>query len=191
MKLIGSLTSPYVRRIRLLLGDHPHRFQSLDIYAEGRGTLRQSNPALRVPVLEDADLQLYDSRVIARYLLQKFGSPPLDWSQENQLTLVDAVNDSLVILFQGQRSGLDTRSDALLFKLQNERIAAALQALEQEVSEGRFEAWNYPAICLLSLLDWARFRELIQPGRWPALDGWLRARLERADVAETDPRLAG
>ncbi len=44
MKLIGSTTSPYVRRIRLLLNDEPYEFINLDIYGEGRDELRRTNP---------------------------------------------------------------------------------------------------------------------------------------------------
>ena len=73
MKLIGSTTSPYVRRIRLLLSDEPYEFINLDIYGEGRDELRRTNPTLKIPVLIDGDQELYDSRVIARYLGQKLG----------------------------------------------------------------------------------------------------------------------
>ena len=45
MKLIGSTTSPYVRRIRLLLDDSDYEFVNLDIYGQGRDELRRNNPA--------------------------------------------------------------------------------------------------------------------------------------------------
>ena len=40
MKLIGSTTSPYVRRIRILLDEEPYEFLNLNIYGEGRDELR-------------------------------------------------------------------------------------------------------------------------------------------------------
>ena len=98
MKLIGSTTSPYVRRIRLLLDDSDYEFVNLDIYCQGRDELRRNNPALKIPMLIDDNQEVYDSRVIARYLSEKQGMVPLTWDQENQLTLIDAANDSAVIL---------------------------------------------------------------------------------------------
>ena len=83
MKLIGSTTSPYVRRIRLLLGDADYDFVSLDIYGAGRDELRRNNPALKIPMLQDGDQAVYDSRVIARYLAHKQGIAALSWDQEN------------------------------------------------------------------------------------------------------------
>jgi len=48
MKLYGSQTSPYVRRIRFLLATTAHEFINLNIFAgEGRQTLAAINPALR------------------------------------------------------------------------------------------------------------------------------------------------
>lgn len=188
MRLVGSLTSPYVRRIRLLLWREACDFTSLDIFGADRETLRQMSPALKIPVLEDGDLRLFDSRVIARYLRERLGVPALSWPQENLLTLIDAVNDSLVTLFLGQRSELEP--EALLFRLQRERVAASLDALSAAVTEGQFREWGYPAFCLLALLDWARFRGLMEAGDHPDLDAWLESCCKCPGVAETDPRLA-
>ena len=87
MKLIGSTTSPYVRRIRILLGEEPYEFVNLDIYGQDREALRRQNPALKIPMLIDEAQVLYDSRVIARYLSAKQNCDPLTWDQQNQLTL--------------------------------------------------------------------------------------------------------
>ncbi len=71
MKLIGSTTSPYVRRIRILLDEEPYEFVNLNIYGEGRDELRRNNPTLKIPVLEDGGQEIYDSRIIARYISAK------------------------------------------------------------------------------------------------------------------------
>jgi len=57
MQLIGSTTSPYVRRIRLLLDDQPYEFINLNIYGEGRDELRRTNPTLKIPVSTPARMQ--------------------------------------------------------------------------------------------------------------------------------------
>lgn len=188
MKLIGSTTSPYVRRIRILLGEEPYEFVNLDIYDQDRDELRRQNPALRIPMLIDGDQVLYDSRIIARYLSAKQNRDPLTWDQQNQLTLIDAVNDSAVILLQSKRSGLDTDSGAMFFRLQHERIASSLQALAAQVQEGHFQEWNYPAICLYCMVDWMDFRGLSD---FAGVESLLEFRDSYRDdpwVQQTDPR---
>lgn len=190
MKLLGSATSPYVRRTRLLLGDRDYAFASLDIYGADRDVIRANNPALKVPMLIDNDQAIYDSRIIARYLSAKMGLEPLTWAQENQLTLIDAANDSLVTIALSKKSGLETGGDILFYDLQHERIARSIDALSEMAAAGAFGAWHYPSICAFCLVDWAEMRGLFDfSGHQPLLD--LRARFaDRAMVAETDPRKA-
>ncbi len=188
MQLIGSNTSPYARRLRLLLADHPYQFVNLDIYVADRDELRRHNPAMRVPMLHDGDQPIYDSRVIFRYLSQKLGLPPLSWDEENLLTLIDAANDSLVILLQAQRSGLEPTQDALFFNLQRERIAITLTELSRQVEAGRFTEWRYPAICLYCLWDWAAFRQLPYIQGFDTLRRFWEQNKDQSKVTETDPR---
>ena len=82
MKLLGSTTSPYVRRIRLLLADRPYDFLNLDIYGEGRDELRKNNPALKIPMLNDGGREIYDSWGMASYLGAKLGIAAPSWDQE-------------------------------------------------------------------------------------------------------------
>ncbi len=190
MKLIGSTTSPYVRRIRLLLADRPYEFDHLDIYGADRDELRRQNPALKIPMLIDDSQTLYDSRVIARYLMAKFDVPTLDWDQENQLTLIDAANDSFVTLLLSKRSGLDIHQDALFYRLQWERVEKTLTALAALIAEHRFADWNYPAICLYCLVDWLDFRELLAGAAKASLLAFRDRHRDREVVRATDPRLA-
>lgn len=195
MKLIGSGTSPYVRRIRLLLADagQGYEFSDLNIYGADREALKQNNPALKIPVLIDEGRTIYDSRVIFRYLQDKLGLPALSWEQENLLTLVDAVNDSWVTLLLAQRSGLDVTADKTFFNLQHERVATTLSVLNDQVGSGAFSAWRYPAICLYCLLDWGRFRDLIDMEQYPWLKDWFDSRTEQEPIGVdySDPRRAG
>lgn len=188
MKLIGSTTSPYVRRIRLLLADNDYEFVNLDIYGEGRDELRRSNPALKIPMLIDGDQEVYDSRVIARYISEKQGLTPLTWNQENQLTLIDAANDSAVILLLSARSGIDTSENLMFFDLQRERIMMTMRTLAAMVDEGQFGQWNYPAICLYSLVDWVDFRDLVDFTGVESLISFRDHYREGEFVIATDPR---
>lgn len=190
MQLIGSTTSPYVRRIRLLLQDQPYDFVNLDIYGQGRDELRRRNPALKIPMLIDGQQEVYDSRIIARYLHEKMNVAGLTWDQENQLTLIDAANDSCVTLLLSKRSGLDVEQDILFYNLQRERIMTTLRTLAAMVDEGQFGAWNYPAMCLFCLVDWVEFRDLVD---FTGIESLITLRdhyTTQAMVAETDPRQA-
>lgn len=189
MKLIGSTTSPYVRRIRILLDEERYEFVNLDIYGEDRDEIRRSNPALKIPVLESDGQEIYDSRIISRYISSKQGRDPLTWDQQNQLTLIDGANDSAVTLLLAKRSGLDVDAPGVLFfDLQRERIMTTLRTLTAQVEDGQFEEWNYPAMCLYCLVDWLDFRDLVDFSGIESLVAFRDSRQATPWVAETDPR---
>ncbi|WDD99582.1 glutathione S-transferase family protein [Thalassomonas actiniarum] len=189
MQLLGSTTSPFVRRIRLYLHGQDYEFINLDIFApDDRATLTANNPALKVPVLIDQGHNIYDSRVIYRYLAHKFGHQQLSWEQENWLTLIDAASDSFVTLLISKRSGFDVGEDKLLFKLQNERVDKILNTLDEQVAADQFGQWRYPAICLFCLLDWINFRDLFDFSHLPHLMAFYQSHLQQAGIEETDPR---
>lgn len=191
MKLIGSTTSPYVRRIRILLDEERYDFVNLDIYGADRDEIRRNNPALKIPVLESDGQDIYDSRIISRYVSARQGRDPLTWDQQNQLTLIDGANDSAVILLLAKRSGLDVDSPGVLFfELQRERIMTTMRTLAAQVEDGQFEEWNYPAICLYCLVDWLDFRDLVHFNGIESLLAFRDSRKTNPWVAETDPRQA-
>jgi glutathione S-transferase len=191
MQLFGSQTSPYVRRIRLLLADTDFEFINMNIFEEtDRLKLAAMNPTLRIPMLVVNEQVVFDSTVIYRYLTQKTAAASLSWYQENQLTVINAVNDSLVMLFQCSRSGFDTNDDKLFFNLQRERVATSMFVLEQQAINGEFSHWNYIAIALYCLLDWTLFRQLMELDDYPALLAFMQQNQQQSLVSETDPRLA-
>ena len=69
MKLIGSLTSPYVRKVRVVLSEKKldYNFVLEDVW--GSDTILASNPLGKVPclVMEGAEA-VFDSRVIVEYV---------------------------------------------------------------------------------------------------------------------------
>lgn len=70
MKLIGSLTSPYVRKVRVVMAEKKLDYQHVqeDVWAPGT-TIGESNPLGKVPclVMEGGEA-VFDSRVIVEYL---------------------------------------------------------------------------------------------------------------------------
>jgi glutathione S-transferase len=70
MKLIGSNTSPYVRKVRIVMAEKKLDYQFVleDVWAAGT-TIGESNPLGKVPclVMEGGEA-VFDSRVIVEYL---------------------------------------------------------------------------------------------------------------------------
>ncbi|QBY05017.1 glutathione S-transferase family protein [Thalassotalea sp. HSM 43] len=189
MKLYGSTTSPYARRIRIFAHSIPLEFIAMDIFNDDdRNLLIAKNPTLKIPFLVDDEQCIFDSRVIFRYLTQKFELTPISWPQENLLTLVDSINDSLVSMFLLSRSDIDSDQDALFFNLQKQRIDKAMHSLEVHCKAGQFNDWHYPSICLFCLLDWMSFRELYDVSKFHSLSAFHQQHQQREDVITTDPR---
>ena len=70
MKLVGSRTSPYVRKVRIVLAEKQLAFEFVEESAwNADTTVPRYNPLNKVPVLllDDGE-PLYDSRVITEYL---------------------------------------------------------------------------------------------------------------------------
>jgi glutathione S-transferase len=99
--LIGSMTSPYVRKLRLWLNDiAPYELKCVN-YLEANDSeyLKKTNPINKIPILIDYDKTIYDSRVIYNYLAQKHHTKPLSIEQENILSAIDAALDTSINLF--------------------------------------------------------------------------------------------
>ena len=190
MKLFGSQTSPYVRRIRLALADIPFELIKLNIFdGPDRATLIKYNPARKVPMLLDGEQLVYDSGVIYRYLAEKYHWAKLSWQQENQLTIINAANDSMIELLLCKRSGFTIDPNKLFYSLQHERIEGAFKVFEQQVAAGQYKQWHYPAMALFCLLDWALYRELISLEAFEHLKQFHQQHRQRPGVAESDPRI--
>jgi glutathione S-transferase len=191
MQLFGSLTSPYVRRIRAFAIENTIDFEfiNLNIFAEkDRATLIRLNPTRKIPMLVDGEHVIFDSNVIYRYLSQKSNLVPLTWQQENQLTMINSVSDSLVELLICQRSGFDTEQDKLFFNLQRERVQEVLSVLNQAAKDQEFVDYNYAAIALFCLIDWILFRELTDLSLYPSLRQFHQTHAQRKSNLDTAPK---
>lgn len=191
MKVYGSVASPYVRRVRMALTGKAFEFVAMNIFeSAGRELLVRLNPTRKVPMLQDGDQVIFDSGVIYRYLVAHHGLPALTWQQENDLTTINAANDSFVELLLCKRSGFDTNDDKLFFNLQRERVAGTLQVLNDKVAAGDFAAWNYVSQSLYCLVDWVSYRGLYDLTPYPELTAFITQHAQRVEVCDTDPRLA-
>ena len=192
MKIYGSTTSPYVRRLRILLAEHDYEFSSFNIFGPEREALKETNPTLKIPMFEDLTAQdtevLFDSGVTFRYLSEKLGLMPLSLHEQNLLSVIDACSDSLVNLMLLKRSGVDTTQDMMYFNIQRERQGASFAFLEKQIAKGEFSQWRYPTIALLVLVEWAQFRDLFDFSTYPALLAFVESNQQRPGVLDTKPK---
>ena len=203
MKLIGSLTSPYVRKVRIVMAEKrlDYQFELEDVWASDR--IRQSNPLGTVPclVMEGGEA-VFDSRVIVEYVdtLSPVGRLIPERGRERAEVrtweaLADGVVDALVLArledtWSGRREG--ERSPAWVDR-QMGKVQASLTAMNKGLADKPFCSGIHFSLsdiavgCALGYLDF----------RFPAID-WRSdhqhlARLseklaQRASFIDTMPR---
>jgi glutathione S-transferase len=185
----GSLPSPYVRRVRMLLEGVDYQLELLNVYDDAtRAEYSKITPIRKLPLLVDEGQPVFDSHVIYHHLCRKLDRPECSLEQHNLVSVIDAATDSLIILFLSSNSGLTLDADKPLFKLQMERIPNALSWLDQQARRGEFDEWHYASLSLVSLIDWANFRELYDFSDFPDLMAAKNKHNDRSIVLETMPQ---
>ncbi|GAB2993317.1 glutathione S-transferase family protein [Psychrosphaera aestuarii] len=191
MKLYGSITSPYVRRLRILLAQTQYEFEAVNIFGESREALKEINPTLKIPMFEDASNPnlpiLLDSNLAYEYISELLDIPALDWSQKNDLALINSCNDSLVNMMILTRSGVDTSDDKLYFNIQRERCASTFHYFNKKISDGKLQDWNYITISLFVLIEWAGFRNLFDFSSYESILKFVEENQHHVGVSETAP----
>ncbi len=184
--LYGSKTSPFVRRIRLLMESIPYTFKEMNIF-EGpdAAALRQINPINQIPVLTDGDLTVWDSRQIFNYLNAIHKIQNLDWQDENLLTAIDGAMNAGVSVLLMKRSGIDTTSPLMYVQRQKDRMESILDYIEPLLTSEPLDHWNFHSMSLYCFLDWAIFRELINLKARPTFLAFLETHHSKAIVVAT------
>lgn len=176
----------------MLLAETDYDFQVVNVFGEDREAIKKVNPTLKIPMFEDEKLEgakvLYDSGLVYRFLVEQYGFEALSFAEQNYLAVIDACNESLVNMMIMRRSGIDTAEDKLYFNIQRERQQVSFDLLEQEVEKGTFANWNYLAMSLLVLVEWAQFRELFDFANYPNLSAFVANNQQQTGVQETAPK---
>jgi glutathione S-transferase len=189
MKLVGSKSSPYVRKVRVILAE---RSLACDFLEESAWTptttVPRYNPLNKVPalVMDDGE-SIYDSAVIAEYLDAISGgtlipsAPAQRARARRDEALGDGIADAGIAIFL-ERKREASRQDAAWITRQAAKIDAATTSLEGLLGPKPFLAGAQPGVgdfaCACALL-WLEFR--LPEIRWrddhPRLAQWI-ARLE-------------
>ncbi|SDO81092.1 glutathione S-transferase [Rhodoferax sp. OV413] len=177
MKLIGSLTSPYVRKVRVVMAEKKLDYQLVleDVWASGTN-ISESNPLGKVPclVMEGGEA-VFDSRVIVEYLdtLSPVGKLiPAQSRERVEVKTWEALADGLCdagLLARMESVWVDRpeaqRSQAWIDR-QMGKIDATLKAMSRGLAEKPFCSGIHLSLSDIAVgcaLGWLEFR-------FPAVD---------------------
>lgn len=200
MKLVGSLTSPYVRKVRVLLAEKQLAYDFIEESAwTAETTVPRYNPLNKVPalVMEDG-ASIYDSAVITEYVdalpgrrFLPAGGPERAVARCHE-ALGDGITDAGVTIFL-ERKREAARQDPKWMARQADKVNAGIAALAAALGSKPFLGGAEPSLadfaCGCSLL-WIDFR-LRADFAWraanPALDAWMKRLEARSSFATTRP----
>jgi glutathione S-transferase len=153
--IIGSERSPFVRACRMLMTANqiPFKFEVLNFVDDEKAAkaLEQESPINRVPILVVREQKIFDSRVIANFLIQNHKLKTLSLDEENILSSIYSCLDTGVLMFLLKREGIEMDREGFFFVRNRARIPANLQWLTPWVKSLSPEKdWHYPAMALFS-----------------------------------------
>lgn len=173
MKLIGSLTSPYVRKVRVVMAEKKLDYQlELENVWSPDTQIQQYNPLGKVPclVMEDGGA-LFDSRVIVEYLdtLSPVARLIPQTGRDRAAVkcweaIADGVLDACVTIVKEKQRPEGQRSDDWITR-QYGKISAALTAMDSSLGDNvhcmgvNYTLADIAVGCALGYLD-LRFPEL-------------------------------
>jgi glutathione S-transferase len=182
MKLLGTTTSPYTRKVRILLKAIGRPHELLDTRTEaGAAALAQVAPVGKIPVLvtDVAGGVVPDSSLITNWLWATqapaliaagWSVDPADWADRALQVVVEGGLDAAI---NHRYLRLDGFSDAGYIAKQRQRVERVLTWLDGRITFGR--PLGAAALSLGCALDWIVFRHVVDLPRWPALSAFLDA----------------
>jgi glutathione S-transferase len=200
MKLIGSLTSPYVRKVRIALIEKnlAYEFINDSPWAADTG-VAEYNPLGKVPALvTDDGVALFDSNILLEHIELVTPAPALlerdphaALQQKQLVALADGIMEAgIAILLEGRRPA--EKQHAEWVARQRGKIERGLAAMERH-AQGRawlhgsaFSAADIAAGCMLFWLDF-RMPEFDWRGFFPALRSLAERLGARSSFAQTVP----
>jgi glutathione S-transferase len=195
MKLYGTTTSPFVRRVRAVAHEVGEPIDRIDTGPdEGQAALREVSPIRRVPVAVVEGRTIYDSRVIIEWLTTTHGwhdlSPPRDrWRDLNIVNAIDTALDSVIQLFYLRRDGIAIDGTPYAQRQLDRADAIFAWLGTQLTTDGKgFEpGFGLAEISLVCALDWMDFRTSYPTKKASAVESVREAWRERPSLAASRP----
>lgn len=183
MKLYGTTTSPFVRRVRIVAAEIDHPIELVDTAPPlGQAVLRDLSPIRKVPVAVLPDGKpLFDSLAIIDHLDPSYRRR----ASSNLVNAIDAALDAVIQLFYLRRDGVAVdgspyatrqleRADAIFAWLATQHLSTTTPGLAE--------------ISLCCALDWMDFRGSYPTERAAALARVRTAFHERPSFVATRPQ---
>jgi glutathione S-transferase len=200
MKLVGSLTSPYVRKVRVLLAEKQLAHDFLEESAwTAQTTVPRYNPLNKVPALVlDDGASIYDSAVITEYLDALPGRRLLPAGGAERAVarcheaLGDGIMDAGITIFL-ERKREPSRQDPGWIQRQASKVDAGMAALAEALGKKPFLGGTEMALgdiacgCALFWLDFRLKADFDWRARHAALAAWAQRLEARASFAQTRP----
>ena len=203
MKLIGSTTSPYVRKVRVVMAEKKleYTFVTEDVWAAST-TIAHANPLGKVPclIMEGAEA-LFDSRVIVEYLdtLSPVGKLiPVVGRERAEIKTWEALADglldaSILARLEATWAGrTKAQRSQVWIDRQLDKVNASLKAMSKGLGEKPFCAGIHFTLadiavgCALGYLDF-RFPQIDWRTEYPNLVRLHDKLMQRASFADTVP----
>lgn len=205
MKLIGALTSPYVRKVRIVMAEKRLEYQLELEDVWNRDTIMKSNPLGKVPclVMEGGEA-VFDSRVIVEYVdtLSPVGKLIPDRGRERTEVrtweaLADGVCDAAILarLEQTWPGRNEAQRSATWVSRQMDKVHASLAAMSQGLADRPHCAGNHFTLadiatgCALGYLDF-RFPQIDWRAQYPNLERLDAKLAQRQSFIDTVPPAA-
>lgn len=201
MKLIGSLTSPFVRKARVVLAEKKIDYDfEVDSPWTQDTQVGHVNPLAKIPVLIlDDNTVLFDSRVIVEYLdnvapnNKLMPAPNRERSEVKRWeALADGTCDAAALIFLERKRPAAQQSPEWIAR-QEEKILRSLEFMSGELGENtwcmgtHFSLADVATGCALGYLRF-RFPEIDWPVKHPNLARLYDKLMRRPAFVETIPQ---
>lgn len=200
MKLYGTTTSPFVRRVRVVAQEIGVPIELVSTAPEeGQAALRAISPIRKVPVLMISERKtLFDSRAIIDWLKTNRGwgglaAAPDAWRELDLLNAIDAALDSVIQLFYLRRDGVAIDGTPYAAR-QLERAAAIFEWLGTQLAPHQIgftgpRQLGLVEVSLICALDWMDFRATYPTSTLSALQPLRDHWREHPSLVATRPQL--
>lgn len=198
MRLHGTFTSPFVRRVRVVGRELGHALEWVDTSTpEGQASLQRLSPLRKVPVLEVGGVGVLDSHAICDLLLAQAGGcgelrrprAATQIAEGNVINAIDGALESAIRGFYFRRDGVDSEAIPYM-RGERERVVRTLAWLDGQVRGAWCTAddgFGLAELAMVTTLEWMQFRAVARLEGYANLLALMAAHAQRPSLVETRP----
>lgn len=198
LKIIGSVTSPFVRIVRVVCEELNAPYEMDVVLPFGKMSeeqnrrINENNPLMKVPILIDSGQNILDSRVIVTYLLRHYSANkttnfntdfPRNPQEDNIVSTIYGIADSGVLGFMTKNTHPEVNMDHGFMKRSNDRLEHGLAWLDKQDSMGK--SFGVPEALLICVLEWFTKRRVCDWQKYSHLKAIHEKFHERPSLVKT------